>query len=114
MTKNWAAFAFVTVLLLWGAPAVAANWADGFKACDVDSSDTISSAEWTKCESKVGDPTMNPTFKMMDKDSNNSVDKDEWAGGAKQKLAIGNACQEAEGSWCPCQNNPDDPKCQKN
>ena len=116
MTKYWAAFvsaAFVSALLLSGTPAVAASWADGFKACDADGSGTISQVEWTSCEAKVGDPTMNPTFTMMDKDSNNSVDQEEWAGGEKQKTAIGNNCKAAEGSWCPCQNNPDDPACQQ-
>ena len=47
MTKNWAAFAFVSVLLLSGTPAVAASWADGFKACDADGSGTINRSEWT-------------------------------------------------------------------
>jgi len=114
MIKSKAALAFVSVLLLSGGPALADNWAGGFKTCDADGSSTVSRAEWNTCESKVGDPTMNPTFTMMDKDSSNSIDQDEWTSGAKQKLAIGNACKEAEGSWCPCQNNPDDPKCQKN
>lgn len=66
MTKYWAAFvsaAFVSALLLSGTPAVAASWADGFKACDADGSGTISQVEWNSCESKVGDPTMNPTLR---------------------------------------------------
>ncbi len=116
MTKYWAAFvsaAFVSALLLSGTPAVAASWADGFKVCDTDGSGTISQVEWNSCEAKVGDPTMNPTFTMMDKDANNSIDQDEWTAGAKQKMAIAKGCTEAEGSWCPCQNNPDDPACQK-
>lgn len=112
MSKFWAAF--VAVVLFVGSPALAATWADGFKACDSDSSSTVSRTEWNSCESKVGDPTMNLTFRTMDKDTNNSIDKDEWAVGEKQKMAIGNACKKAEGSWCPCQNNPDDPSCQKN
>jgi hypothetical protein len=109
MTKTWAAF--VSVLLLLGTPAVAAGWADGFKVCDADNSGTISRAEWTACEAKL-DPQMNPTFTTMDKDANNSIDKDEWAWAEKQKMAISNPCRESTSSWCPCQNNPDDPKCQ--
>jgi surface antigen len=100
-------------MVLLGTPALAASWSDGFKTCDGDGSGTISRVEWNNCESKVGNPTMNPTFKMMDKNANNSIDQDEWAVGEKQKMAISNNCQEAEGSWCPCQNNPDDPECQK-
>ena len=112
MTKTWAAFAFVSVLLLSGTPALADSWADGSKMCDTDNSGTISRAEWTACEAKL-DPTMNPTFAMMDKDGNNSIDEDESAAGKKQKMAISKGCKAAEGSWCPCQNNPDDPACQK-
>ena len=112
MTKNWAAFAFVSVLLLSGTPTVAASWADGFKACDADGSGTINRSEWTGCEAKL-DPTMNPTFTMMDKDGNNSVDQDEWAGAERQKMAIAKGCKASSSSWCPCQNNPDDPECQK-
>jgi len=112
MSKIWVAF--VAVMMLVGTPALAASWADGFKTCDTDGSGTVSRSEWGGCESKVGDPTMDPTFAMMDKDTSNSVDQDEWSGGEKQKMAISNACKKAEGSWCPCQNNPDDPKCQKN
>lgn len=114
MSKFWAAFvAAIAVMFLAGSPAVAADWSAGFKTCDADGSGTVSRAEWTACESKVGDPTMNPPFSMMDKDTNNSIDEAEWAGGELQKTAISNACQEADGSWCPCQNNPDDPACQK-
>jgi hypothetical protein len=50
---------------------------------------------------------------MMDKDNSNSIDKDEWAAAEGQKTAIGNNCREATSSWCPCQNNPDKPECQK-
>jgi hypothetical protein len=110
MTKYWAAF--VSVLLLLGTPAVAASWSDGFKACDADGSGTINRSEFNACESKL-DPQMNPTFTMMDKDANNSVDQDEWASAEKQKMAISHGCKESTSSWCPCQNNPDDPKCQK-
>jgi hypothetical protein len=56
---------------------------------------------------------MNPTFTMMDKDGSNSVDQDEWSAAAKQKMAIAKGCTASDSSWCPCQNNPDDPECQK-
>jgi hypothetical protein len=56
---------------------------------------------------------MNPTFTMIDKDTNNSIDADEWTGAAKQKMAIAKGCKASDSSWCPCQNNPDDPECQK-
>ena len=59
------------------------------------------------------DPTMNPTFTMMDKDASNGVDHDEWSAAAKQKMAIAKGCTSSDKSWCPCQNNPDDPECQK-
>ncbi len=111
MTKYWAAF--VSVMLLLGTPAIAASWSDGFKACDADGNGSISRGEFTACESKVGDPTMNPTFTMMDKDSDNRVGTDEWAGAERQKTAIAKGCKASDSSWCPCQNNPDDPECQK-
>lgn len=109
MTKYWAAF--VSIMLLMATPA-AADWAGGFKACDTDGSGTISRAEWTACEAKL-DPQMNPTFTMMDKDGSNSVDTDEWTGAERQKMAIAKGCKASSTSWCPCQNNPDDPECQK-
>jgi len=111
MSKYWAAF--VSVMLLLATPAVAANWADGFKTCDADGSGTVSRVEWNACESKVGDPTMNPTFTMMDKNTSNSISQAEWDAGAKQKMAIAKGCTASDSSWCPCQNNPDDPACQK-
>jgi hypothetical protein len=110
MTKYWVAL--VSLMLLLGTPAVAANWADGFKACDADANGSISRGEFTACEGKL-DPTMNPTFTMMDKDTNNSVDQDEWTGAGGQKMAIAKGCKASDSSWCPCQNNPDDPECQK-
>ena len=112
MTKNWAAFAVVSVLLLSGTPAVTAGWADGFKACDTDGSGTISRSEFNACEAKL-DPQMNPTFTVMDSDNNNSVDTAEWAAAEKFKTAIGNNCKESNSSWCPCQNHPEKPECQK-
>ncbi len=110
MTKSWVAF--VSVLLLSGAPAGAANWSDGFKVCDADGSGTVSRAEWNACEAKL-DPQMNPTFTTMDTDNNNSIDEDEWAMAEKFKMAIGNNCQSSTSSWCPCQNHPEKPECQK-
>ena len=111
MTKYWAAFA--SVLLLLATPAVAAgSWADSYKTCDADNSGSISRAEWTSCEAKL-DPQMNPTFTVMDQDGNNSVDEDEWAAAEGIKTAIGNNCQKSDSSWCPCQNHPEKPECQK-
>ena len=110
MTKNWAAF--VSVMLLLATPAVAAGWSDGFKACDSDGSGTVSRSEWNACEAKL-DPQMNPTFTTMDADHNNSVDDAEWAQAEKFKTAIGNNCKESSSSWCPCQNHPEKPECQK-
>jgi hypothetical protein len=110
MTKYWAAF--VSVMLLLGTPAVAATWGDSFKVCDADGSGTVNRAEWNGCDGKL-DPTMNPTFTMMDKDGTNSVDQDEWAAAEGQKTAIAKGCSSSTSSWCPCQNNPDKPECQK-
>ena len=104
--------AFVSVLLLLGTPAVAAGWADNFKALDTDGSGTISPAEWDAGSGKL-DPTMNPTFVTMDTDNNNSIDADEWAAAEGMKRAIANACKSSASSWCPCQNNPHKPECQK-
>lgn len=104
--------AFVSVLMLLGTSAVAADWNSSFGAVDTDGNGSINRAEFTANEGKL-DPTMNPTFTMMDKDGSNSVDQDEWAGAAKQKMAIAKGCTASDKSWCPCQNNPDDPECQK-
>jgi hypothetical protein len=54
-----------------------------------------------------------PAFQAMDADNNNRVDADEWAGAERQKTAIAKGCKASETSWCPCQNNLDDPECQK-
>jgi hypothetical protein len=110
MTKKWVALA--SAVLLWGTAAIAADWNSSFSAVDTDGNGSINRAEFTAGEGKL-DPTMNPTFTMMDKDGNNSVDQDEWAGAAKQKMAIAKGCKASDSSWCPCQNNPDDPECQK-
>jgi hypothetical protein len=104
--------AFVSVLLLLGTSAVAADWNSSFGAVDTDGNGSINRSEFTANEGKL-DPTMNPTFTMMDKDGNNSVDQDEWSAAAKQKMAIAKGCTASDSSWCPCQNNPDDPECQK-
>lgn len=110
MTKYWAAL--VTVLLLSATPAGAAGWADGFKTCDANGSGTVSRDEWTACEAKL-DPQMNPTFVTMDTDNNNSIDESEWGAAEGMKTAIGNNCKESDSSWCPCQNHPEKPECQK-
>jgi hypothetical protein len=110
MTKNLVAF--VSALLLLGSVAFAATWTDNFKTVDTDGSGTISRSEWNANEGKL-DPTMNPTFTMMDKDGNNSVDTDEWGAAEGQKTAIAKGCTSSSSSWCPCQNNPDKPECQK-
>jgi hypothetical protein len=110
MTKYWAAI--VSVLLLLATPAVAAGWVDGFKLCDADGSGTVNRSEWNACDGKL-DPTMNPTFTIMDTNNNNSVDMDEWAAAEGQKTAIAKGCQSSTSSWCPCQNNPHKPECQK-
>lgn len=110
MTKKWVALA--SAVMLWGTVAVAADWNSSFGAVDSDGNGSINQSEFTAGEGKL-DPTMNPTFKMMDKDGSNSIDQDEWAGAGKQKMAIAKGCKASDSSWCPCQNNPDDPECQK-
>ena len=82
------------------------------RTVDTDGNGSINRSEFTANEGKL-DPTMNPTFTMMDKDGSNSVDQDEWSAAAKQKLAIAKGCKASDKSWCPCQNNPDDRECQK-
>ena len=104
--------AFVSALLLSATVAVAADWTGSFSAVDTDGNGSINRSEFTANEGKL-DPTMNPTFTMMDKDGSNSVDQDEWSAAAKQKMAIAKGCKASDSSWCPCQNNPDDPECQK-
>ena len=110
MTRKWVAF--VSAMLLSGTVAFAADWNSSFSAVDTDGNGSINRSEFTANEGKL-DPTMNPTFTMMDKDGSNSIDQDEWAGAAKQKMAIAKGCTASDKSWCPCQNNPDDPECQK-
>ena len=102
--------AFVSVLMLLGTSAIAADWNSSFGAVDTDGNGSINRAQFTANEGKL-DPTMNPTFTMMDKDGSNSVDQDEWSAAAE--VAIAKGCKSSDKSWCPCQNNPDDPECQK-
>jgi hypothetical protein len=111
MTKN--SVAFILVLLLSGTAAVAASsWADNFTMLDTDGSGTISRSEWDANSGKL-DPTMNPTLQTMDTDNSNSVGAAEWAAAEGMKTAIGNNCKESTSSWCPCQNHPEKPECQK-
>ncbi|GLK77351.1 hypothetical protein GCM10008171_26050 [Methylopila jiangsuensis] len=96
MTKTLVAIA--SALLLSGAAAVAAEWAD-FKSLDTDGSGKISRVEWDKNVGKLKlDPA--PVFSAMDTDDNNGIDEDEWA--AAEKLAKGytERCREASASWC--------------
>ena len=72
--------AFVSVLMLLGTSAVAADWNSSFGAVDTDGNGSINRAEFTANEGKL-DSTMNPTFTMMDKDGSNSVDQDVVRGG---------------------------------
>jgi len=72
--------AFVSVLMLLGTSAVAADWNSSFGAVDTDGNGSINRAEFTANEGKL-DPTMNPTLTMMDKDGSNSVDQDVVRGG---------------------------------
>ena len=72
--------AFVSVLMLLGTSAIAADWNSSFGAVDTDGNGSINRAEFTANEGKL-DPTMNPTFTMMDKDGSNSVDQDVVRGG---------------------------------
>ena len=106
MTRKWVAF--VSVLLLSGTVAVAADWSSSFGTVDTDCNGSINRSEFTANEGKL-DPTMNPTF-TMDKDGSNSVSQDEWSVAAKQKLTIAKGCKASDKSWCPRQNNPDDPE----
>ena len=111
MTKKWVAFA--SVLLLSGTAAVAAGWADNFQVLDTDGSGAVSQGEFDANVGKLKLGTFQPEFSALDKDNNNSIDADEWTGAEKIKKAYGTNCKESASSWCPCQNNPDDPECQK-
>jgi hypothetical protein len=110
MTKNWVAFA--SVLLLSASAAVADDWTDKMKIVDTDGSGTVSRAEWNENAGKMKLGTAQPEFTAMDRDNNNKVDADEWAQTAKIASAYSKSCKAAEGSWCPCQGNPEKPECQ--
>ena len=73
--------AFVSVLMLLGTSAIAADWNSSFGAVDTDGNGSINRAEFTANEGKL-DPTMNPTFTMMDKDGSNRVD--EWSAAVRR------------------------------
>ena len=70
MTRKWVAF--VSVLLLSGTVAVAADWNSSFGTVDTDGNGSINRAEFTANEGKL-DPTMNPTLTMMDKRATASI-----------------------------------------
>jgi len=97
MTKTWGAF--VSVLLLSGTAAIAGGWNDNFKALDADGNGSISRTEWEANWPKLKiDPV--PTFTAMDKDSNNSLDGDEFAEAEKMVKAFPVSCKSASSSWC--------------
>ncbi|MFN3623254.1 MAG: hypothetical protein ACK4TP_04255 [Hyphomicrobium sp.] len=110
MTKNWVAF--VSVLLLSGTVAVADDWAGKMKIVDTDGSGTVSRSEWNASAAKLGLGAATPEFSALDKNNNNSVSAKEWSMADKIASAYSKSCKAAEGSWCPCQNNPDKPECQ--
>ena len=66
--------------------------------------------EFTANEGKL-DPTMNPTFTIWTRTGATASIRTQWSAAAKQKLAIAKGCKASDKSWCPCQNNPDDPEC---
>ena len=110
MMKQWGAIA--SVLLLSATAAGAAGWADHFKTLDKDGSGTISRVEWEANYGSLDLGNFTPTFAVMDSDNSNSIDEFEWADAENIKKAAATSCREiTDGSWCPCQNNPDDPKC---
>ncbi|CAN1722121.1 EF-hand domain-containing protein [Hyphomicrobium sp. 1Nfss2.1] len=98
MTKKWVAI--VSALMLSGTAAVAADWADSFKAMDTDGSGTVSQSEYDANASKLGiDPV--PQFSAMDKNNNTSVSKKEWAEAEKMVKAFPVSCKSSSESWCP-------------
>lgn len=91
--------AFVSVLLLSGTAALAADWAESFKTVDTDGNGRISRTEWEANVSKLKlDPA--PTFTAMDTDVNNGVDDDEWAAAEKMAKAFPVSCKSSKESWC--------------
>ena len=98
MTKTWVTF--VSVLLLSGTAAVAADWAGGFKTLDTDGSGTVAQTEYDANIGKLGiDPV--PQFAAMDADNNGSVDGDEWAAAERMVTAFPVSCKSSKESWCP-------------
>jgi hypothetical protein len=98
MTKKFVAF--VSVLLLSGTAAVAADWASSFKTVDSDGSGTISSSEYDTNGPKLGiDPV--PQFGAIDQDNSGSIDGDEWAQADKMVKAFPVSCKSSDESWCP-------------
>jgi hypothetical protein len=98
MTKKWGAF--VSVLLLSGTAAVAADWAGGFKTVDTDGSGTVAQTEYDANIGKLKiDPV--PTFPAMDKDNSGSIDADEWTAAEKMVTAFPVSCKSSSESWCP-------------
>lgn len=98
MTKTGLAIA--SILLLSGTAAVAAGWADNFKALDTDGNGRISRTEYEANVSKLKlDPA--PTFTAMDTDVNNGVDTDEWTAAEKMAKAFPVSCKSSSESWCP-------------
>ena len=110
MTNKWVAF--VSVLLLSGTVAVADDWAGKMKTVDTDGSGTVSRSEWDSNAGKLNLGTAQPEFSALDSNKNNSLSKSEWENAAKIASAYSKSCKAAEGSWCPCQGNPEKPECQ--
>jgi hypothetical protein len=110
MTKKWVAF--VSVLMLAGTVAVADEWSEKIKIVDTDNSGTVSRSEWDSNAGKLSLGTAQPEFSALDSNKNNSLSKSEWDNAAKIASAYSKSCKAAEGSWCPCQGNPEKPECQ--
>ncbi|MEI9901039.1 MAG: hypothetical protein WDN31_13880 [Hyphomicrobium sp.] len=110
MIKNWVTF--VSVLLLSGTVAVAGEWNDKLKVVDTDGSGTVSRSEWDANAGKLKLGTAQPEFSALDANKNNSLSKAEWERAEKIASAYSKSCKAAEGSWCPCQGNPEKPECQ--
>lgn len=97
MTKKLVAL--VSVLLLSGTAAFAADWAANFKTIDTDGNGYIDRVEWDKNVGKLKlDPA--PVFSAMDENNNNAVDETEWASAEKTTQAYTARCREASSSWC--------------
>lgn len=96
MTRNLVAI--VSVLMLSGTVAVAADW-PGFETLDTDGNGQIDRVEYQK---NVGKAKIEyaPNFAAMDDDNNNGVDEDEWASAEKLTKSYTARCREASSSWC--------------